>query len=126
MASFMTQQATHISSVFDAWLTSACEARPERRRQLLTEWEMAPAARLAHPREEHLLPLMVVAGAAGDDIGRRVFADQAMGATIAAYAFGRFGSDPRDDQRCETHPRDAWRGGMAYHHSPWGREGTTT
>lgn len=99
MAAFMTSDAASSSSVFDTWLTSACEARPEHRRQLLTEWEMAPAARLAHPREEHLLPLMVTAGAAGDDIGRRVFVDQAMGATIAAYAFGRFGSDPRDDQR---------------------------
>ena len=28
-------------------------------------WAQAPAARVGHPREEHLLPLMVVAGAAG-------------------------------------------------------------
>jgi aromatic ring-opening dioxygenase catalytic subunit (LigB family) len=29
----------------------------------------APAARLAHPREDHLVPLFVVAGAAGEDAG---------------------------------------------------------
>jgi aromatic ring-opening dioxygenase catalytic subunit (LigB family) len=31
------------------------------------KWLEAPAARLCHPREEHLLPLFVIAGAADDD-----------------------------------------------------------
>lgn len=98
MASFMTQRASDSSRAFDAWLTAASEAPPPQRRQLLARWDTAPAARLAHPREEHLLPLMVAAGAAGDDIGRRVFVDQAMGATMSAYAFGAFSADPRDDR----------------------------
>jgi aromatic ring-opening dioxygenase catalytic subunit (LigB family) len=34
----------------------------------LLAWAQAPAARLAHPREEHLLPLMVAAGAAEGDV----------------------------------------------------------
>jgi len=33
----------------------------------LAAWDAAPAARQAHPREEHLLPLMVVVGAAEND-----------------------------------------------------------
>jgi aromatic ring-opening dioxygenase catalytic subunit (LigB family) len=37
------------------------------RDKLLAAWETAPSARAAHPREEHLLPLMVAAGAAGND-----------------------------------------------------------
>jgi aromatic ring-opening dioxygenase catalytic subunit (LigB family) len=32
----------------------------------LADWKSAPGAREAHPREEHLLPLHVVAGAGGD------------------------------------------------------------
>lgn len=94
MAAFMSSHAAASSSVFDTWLTEAVQAPPARRRRLLEQWHSAPAARLAHPREEHLLPLMVAAGAAGDDAGRRVFVDQAMGATISAYAFGQFGTDP--------------------------------
>lgn len=56
------------SAVFDAWLQrSLLQTSPEQRCQALVHWEQAPAARAAHPREEHLLPLMVAAGAAEHD-----------------------------------------------------------
>ena len=45
-------------------------------------------ARLAHPREEHLLPLMVVAGAAGEDRGRVAFNGTFAGVRLSAYHFG--------------------------------------
>lgn len=74
---------------FDAWLTETVGlADPEVRASRLMEWSRAPAARMAHPREEHLVPLMVAAGAAGTDAGRQVFADRIMGARISAYRFG--------------------------------------
>lgn len=77
------------SDVFDTWLAATVtDADPQRRDQALVGWQAAPAARDAHPREDHLLPLMVVAGAAGNDTGQRVFACRAMGAAIAAYRFG--------------------------------------
>jgi len=76
------------SERFDAWLTAACTAAPAERTRLLANWQQAPAARASHPREEHLLPLMVVAGAGGNDAGRRVFHDRVMGATVSAFAFG--------------------------------------
>ena len=76
------------SERFDAWLAAACTAAPSERTRLLSHWEQAPAARACHPREEHLLPLMVAAGAGGDDSGRRVFRDRVMGATVSAFAFG--------------------------------------
>ncbi len=79
-----------ISDEFDAWLTRAVEADgPERDRQL-SEWERAPGARLCHPprAEEHLIPLMVVAGAAGTDPGRKVFTDRVMETTLSAFHFG--------------------------------------
>jgi aromatic ring-opening dioxygenase catalytic subunit (LigB family) len=73
---------------FDQWLTDAVGSAPVRREQLLAGWSQAPCARLAHPREEHLLPLMVVAGAAGVDPGVRMFNDRIMGELISAYRFG--------------------------------------
>ena len=57
------------SAAFDAYLTTACAAPAAERRKLLVDWEHAPHARACHPPggEEHLLPLLVVAGAAYDD-----------------------------------------------------------
>ncbi len=56
------------SREFDAWLSGVLlGGGPEARSKLLAGWEAAPSARAAHPREEHLLPLMVAVGAAGDD-----------------------------------------------------------
>ena len=81
-------QAAPVSEAFDAWLReTATLPRPERD-QGLTRWTSAPSARLAHPREEHLLPLMVVAGAAGDDRGTRAYDGTILGLRISAYHFG--------------------------------------
>ena len=79
-----------ISDEFDHWLTDAVQAEPAQRRQALIDWAEAPSARLSHPprAEEHLLPLMVVAGAAGADKGQRVFSDRVMETTLSAYSFG--------------------------------------
>lgn len=76
------------TELFDDWLTKTlCREDRETRERNLIAWEKAPGARAAHPREEHLLPLMVVAGAAGDDAGQRTFAGQAMGARLSGYRF---------------------------------------
>ena len=79
-----------ISDEFDHWLTDAVQAEPAQRRQALTDWAQAPSARMSHPprAEEHLLPLMVVAGAAGADKGQRVFSDRVMETTLSAFSFG--------------------------------------
>jgi aromatic ring-opening dioxygenase catalytic subunit (LigB family) len=55
---------------------------------MLVDWENAPSARLAHPREDHLLPLMVAAGAAGNDVGHRIFVDEVASVAMASYMFG--------------------------------------
>lgn len=81
----------HADSVaFDDRLTSACTAEPARRREALAHWPDAPRARAAHPREEHLLPLMVVAGAS-DESGTRGFSDEVLGARVSAHRVGRDG-----------------------------------
>lgn len=76
------------SDLFDKWLSDAVTATPAARDARLQDWEQAPAARLAHPTEEHLIPLMVAAGAAGDDPGSVVYSDRVMGAMISGYRFG--------------------------------------
>ncbi len=87
MGRFGSPEAHADSIAFDDWLTSACTAEPARRRAALARWMDAPAARAAHPREEHLLPLMVAAGASGER-GTRLFTDEVLGARISAYQFG--------------------------------------
>jgi aromatic ring-opening dioxygenase catalytic subunit (LigB family) len=80
---------TGASKLFDDWLTEAVETPdPTARSEKLAQWDKAPAARLCHPREEHLLPLMVVAGAAGADAGKRVYHDSIGNKAISGYAFG--------------------------------------
>lgn len=88
MRGFRTPAATRPSAVFDQWLTGAVEAAPAERETLLSHWDEAPAGRLSHPREEHLLPLMVAAGAGGASAGHKVFGDNVMMADISAYRFG--------------------------------------
>ena len=56
------------AEAFDDWLVAAMvDSEQTLRQRQLVEWAKAPGARDSHPREEHLLPLMVVAGAAYDD-----------------------------------------------------------
>jgi len=88
MRGFRTPAATRPSAVFDQWLTSAVEAEPAEREAQLSHWSDAPAGRLSHPREEHLLPLMVAAGAGAQSQGVKVFGDNVMMADISGYRFG--------------------------------------
>ncbi|MEQ1664373.1 MAG: class III extradiol ring-cleavage dioxygenase [Bdellovibrionales bacterium] len=59
------QNGHEASKKFDIWLNETLLnfSGPEREQRLIN-WEGAPSAREAHPREEHLLPLMVALGAA--------------------------------------------------------------
>jgi aromatic ring-opening dioxygenase catalytic subunit (LigB family) len=76
------------SQRFDSWLTQAVTSDPYARAELLTQWQNGYDARLAQPREEHLLPLMVAAGAAENDPGRRVFSGKLFNAHVSGYRFG--------------------------------------
>ncbi|GBQ31412.1 aromatic ring-opening dioxygenase catalytic subunit LigB [Gluconacetobacter azotocaptans DSM 13594] len=77
-----------ISRTFDAWLADAVEAPAAARDAALLGWASAPGARVCHPREEHLLPLMFAAGAAGADRGRRDYGDIVMGKALSGFRFG--------------------------------------
>jgi aromatic ring-opening dioxygenase catalytic subunit (LigB family) len=81
----------HPSHDFDAWLTQAvCGATGARRSEQLRRWASAPSARLAHPHEDHLIPLFVSVGAAEDEPGLSVYHEEAFfGAlTVSSYRFG--------------------------------------
>jgi len=54
----------------------------------LIAWEQAPGARQAQPHEDHLLPLMVAAGAASGEPGRTAFHGHALGKPISGFRFG--------------------------------------
>lgn len=76
---------------FDGWLqrTLLTLAPPDRAAALL-RWDTAPAARAAHPREEHLIPLMVALGAAEQETAACVYhEDDFMGSlTVSSFRFG--------------------------------------
>lgn len=76
------------SKRFDDWLFEAVTTNAERREQMLIDWEHAPEARACHPREEHLMPLHVVAGAAGSDRASVPYRDVVMGTHVSAVHFG--------------------------------------
>jgi len=89
MRGFGSAAATRSSEIFDAALTeTVCLPSSQARNERLREWTSLPHARDAHPREEHLLPLMMVAGAAGSDTGRRIFNDHVMNVAVSAFQFG--------------------------------------
>jgi len=72
---------------FDAWLTDAVETDDaDAREAKLVAWANAPGARTAHPRSEHLIPLMVAAGAG--DVGRRTYSDRVFGKAVSGFEFG--------------------------------------
>jgi len=86
MRAYRTTEATDPSIVFDGWLAAAIEGDPAAREAALASWAAAPGGRFAHPREEHLLPLMVAAGAS-DGPGRRVYGELVMNTMISAFRF---------------------------------------
>jgi aromatic ring-opening dioxygenase catalytic subunit (LigB family) len=80
------------SAEFDAWLQQAVvTSPPPERTQRLLNWADAPSARIAHPREDHLLPLMVAVGAAESEAAECVYheADFAGSLTVSSFRFGK-------------------------------------
>ncbi|CAM9729486.1 unnamed protein product [Heterosigma akashiwo] len=76
---------------FDGFLSQAVTGLAgSARRTALAGWERAPGARAAHAREEHLMPLLVAAGAAGGDAGRTTWREEGFlgGYPVACYRFG--------------------------------------
>lgn len=80
------------SKQFDDWLQQTLIAtEPQQRAQRLVDWQDAPAARVVHPQEDHLLPLMVAVGAAGNDEAVCVYHEEGFfgGVTVSSFRFGQ-------------------------------------
>jgi aromatic ring-opening dioxygenase catalytic subunit (LigB family) len=86
MRAYGDPRATAPSQAFDRWLTEAAALPAPRRADALAAWATAPNGRFAHPREEHLLPLMVAAGAS-EAPGERVYDELVLGTAISAFRF---------------------------------------
>lgn len=87
---FFSPRGWRPSHEFDAWLNGVLRGgSPADRNKLLAAWETAPSARAAHPREEHLLPLMVAVGAAGEDEAQLSYHEQDFmgGLAVSNYRF---------------------------------------
>ena len=85
---FFSPRGNEPAERFDAWLTEAAQAEPVEREARLIRWAEAPGAREAHPEPEHLLPLMVAAGAAAGDRGVRTYSDRILGKALSGFRFG--------------------------------------
>lgn len=86
MRGYGDPRATDPSQAFDAWLSDAAGRDAAERAALLGDWAQAPAGRYSHPREEHLLPLMIAAGAS-DATGERIYAEIVMKTALSAFRF---------------------------------------
>ena len=87
LRAYLRPETLRRSRDFDEWLTRAVESPAGDRNSWLKLWRSAPYAVFSHPREEHLIPLFVAAGAGGAAPGKRIFHDEPMGAAISAYRF---------------------------------------
>ena len=88
LRAFFDPRSHVVAETFDAWLRETATLDAAARDRGLAAWTSAPMARRAHPREEHLIPLMVVAGAAGEDRGKVAYDGTFMGLRLSAYHFG--------------------------------------
>ncbi|MFT3713171.1 MAG: class III extradiol ring-cleavage dioxygenase [Archangium sp.] len=88
LRAFMNPAAGPVSVAFDGWLRETMQKPQAERDAGLEKWASAPAARQSHPREEHLIPAMVCAGAALGDVATIPYANTYAGVVLSAYQFG--------------------------------------
>ena len=89
MRAYGDARFSELSDEFDAWLTAAIESPAAEREALLTNWTAAPHAHQCHPRggEEHLIPLLVAAGASHESMGEKIYSERVMQTRISAFRF---------------------------------------
>lgn len=81
--------AATASQAFNEWLITTLEEDDiDKRNRLLENWQDAPYARIAHPKEEHLLPLMVAVGAGDSDKGYCIYSGKVRELSFSAFRFG--------------------------------------
>ncbi|KAI8912263.1 Extradiol ring-cleavage dioxygenase, class III enzyme, subunit B [Powellomyces hirtus] len=79
-----------INEPFDDALTAACAIKDaDERGKSFAAWDSMPGARNAHPirQAEHFMPLVVVAGAGGDDTGKKILEWDMRGCKQSAWVW---------------------------------------
>lgn len=88
--SFRSSSSVLKGEQFDTDLTRACMIPNEaERKQALIQWKSFREATFAHPTDEHLIPLMVAAGASGNDKGEVAHSGSFAGTKISSIIFGK-------------------------------------
>ncbi|KAF7196678.1 4,5-DOPA dioxygenase extradiol [Pseudocercospora fuligena] len=80
------------ASSFDELLSSAVAVSPDQRQKQLRALLKTPEAQAAHPTKEHIMPLVVAAGAATSDRGKRLWTYPEGSLIWAQYRFGELHS----------------------------------
>jgi aromatic ring-opening dioxygenase catalytic subunit (LigB family) len=75
------------SYAFHDWLDQALSGNWASRTDQLSHWRVAPGGLSSHPREEHLLPLMVASGAGSDAPGQAIWRGEIGPTCAGAWAF---------------------------------------
>ncbi|KAL2275646.1 hypothetical protein FJTKL_01705 [Diaporthe vaccinii] len=79
------------ASNFEEALAEAVATKPEERQAKMTSLLGTSVATKAHPSAEHILPMYIAAGAAGSDIGERIWALPEGSLNCGQYRFGKTG-----------------------------------
>src|SRR5439155_26725896 len=88
LRAFGDRSALERSVAFDEWLKDSVTAPAADRDERLKSWTSAPFARYCDPCEDHLIPLLVIAGAAGEDAGAVTWSGRFIGSQQSGYHFG--------------------------------------
>jgi aromatic ring-opening dioxygenase catalytic subunit (LigB family) len=80
------------SSTFDDALKDAAMSDPEEREEKMMELLKRSDGRRAHPTLDHILPMYVAAGAAGESSGKQLWTMLEVSLSWAQYRFGELPS----------------------------------
>ncbi|KAI8958753.1 putative aromatic ring-opening dioxygenase LigB subunit [Daldinia sp. FL1419] len=88
-ASRASDRTMPYSVTFDSALKDAATVEPEERQEAMLALMKRDDARKAHPTLDHILPIYVVAGAAGSDVGEQLWTLPERTFSWAQYRFGK-------------------------------------
>ncbi|KAI1648982.1 putative aromatic ring-opening dioxygenase LigB subunit [Daldinia loculata] len=84
-----SDQTMPYAFTFDSALKEAAAAKPEERREKMLALMKRDDARKAHPTLDHILPMHIVAGAAGSDVGEQLWTLPEKSLSWAQHRFGK-------------------------------------
>ena len=80
-----TEKTYQAAKDFNSWLKDTIMSND--RLERLQQWEQAPGARVCHPREEHLLPLLMTAAAADGSSANLIYESGSGEHAVSSYLF---------------------------------------